>query len=68
MTYEEMELFLFDDNTDPIPGSWRDEAVKLGMLIETHGDIGYLPAFATKMQQARRKMLDNIGKVVMGIE
>ena len=57
MTYEEMDRSVFSDNTDPIPGSWRDEAVKAAFEIhERHGDYA-LGGFIVLARKTRQDML-----------
>ena len=58
MTYEEMERLVFDDNTDPIPGSWRDEVVKAALEIHKQRRDDYiLGAFIVLARKTRQDML-----------
>ena len=65
MTYEEMEMTIFGTNDNPIPGSWRDEAVKIGLALESSGNAEVIPFFAKVIQEQRQKMLHNIERMLV---
>lgn len=60
MTYEEMEMLIFNDNTDPIPGSWRDEVIKGAMGLHERKQDYALGVFIVMARKTRRDMLDKI--------
>ena len=65
MTYEEMELFLFGDNINPIPGSWYDEVVKFGLVTIERQQPELLEILRSMARQQRNEMaIASLGLVV----
>ena len=60
MTYEEMELLVFSDNTEPIPGSWRDEVIKGAMVLHEEGEDYALWVYIFMARETRQNMLEQI--------
>ena len=56
MTYEEMELTIFGTNDNPIPGSWRDEVVKMGMIVTERNQPDLLNVLIIMAKVEQQKM------------